>query len=148
VAEAGGPQAEPEATAPEAAPAADASDSSFDLEKITRIWPAVLDHLRQSAPALAAIFEGARPVAFDAQERTLKIGFPAASTFNKRKAEAPDKRELVVKALNTVAGENLRPVYVLLDGEGGAESSGAAEEIDEDALVERLKNEFNAEEVS
>jgi len=108
----------------------------------------VLDHLRQSAPALAATFEGARPVAFDAKERTLQIGFPANSTFNKRKAEAPDKRELVGKALETVAGETLRPSYVLLDGEGGAESPGGGEEIDEDALVERLKSEFNAEEVS
>jgi hypothetical protein len=117
---------------------------------VTRIWPAVLDHLRQSAPALAATFEGARPVSFDAKERTLQIGFPANSTFNKRKAEAPDKRELVGKALETVAGEKLRPSYVLLDGEGegGAESPSGGEEIDEDALVERLKSEFNAEEVS
>jgi hypothetical protein len=142
------PASEPEAPASKAAPAASADDSAFDLDKITRIWPAVLDHLRQSAPALAATFEGARPVAFDATEGTLKIGFPANSTFNKRKAEAPDKRELVAKALDTVTGEILRPVYVLLDGEGGAESPGAVEEIDEDALVERLKNEFNAEEVS
>jgi DNA polymerase-3 subunit gamma/tau len=140
----------PAASASEAAPAASAGDSSLDLDKVTRIWPAVLDHLRQSAPALAATFEGARPVSFDAKERTLQIGFPANSTFNKRKAEAPDKRELVGKALETVAGEKLRPSYVLLDGEGegGAESPSGGEEIDEDALVERLKSEFNAEEVS
>jgi DNA polymerase-3 subunit gamma/tau len=143
----GGP-ASKEAASTEAAPAKDAGESSFDLEKITRIWPAVLDHLRQSAPALAATFEGARPVAFDAKEGVIQIGFPATSTFNKRKAEAPDKRELVAKALDTVTGEILRPMYVLLDGEGEAESPAAVEEIDEDALVERLKNEFNAEEVS
>ncbi|HET8639619.1 MAG TPA: DNA polymerase III subunit gamma/tau, partial [Solirubrobacterales bacterium] len=67
----------PAVPASEAASAASGGDSSLDLDKVTRIWPAVLDHLRQSAPALAATFEGARPVAFDAEERTLQIGFPA-----------------------------------------------------------------------
>jgi DNA polymerase III subunit gamma/tau len=125
-----------------------AGGASLDLEKVTRIWPAVLDHLRQSAPALAATFEGARPVAFDAKERTLQIGFPAESTFNKRKAEAPDKRELVGKALEAVAGERLHPIYVLLDGKSEADSAGGGEQVDEETLVERLKSEFNAEEVS
>ena len=132
----------------ESAPEPAAGDASLDLEKVTRIWPAVLDHLRQTAPALAATFEGARPIAFDAKERTLQIGFPADSTFNKRKAEAPDKRELVGKALEAVAGERLRPLYVLLDGKSEAESAGAAEQVDEETLVEQLKSEFNAEEVS
>ena len=125
-----------------------AGDSSLDLEKVARIWPAVLDHLRQSAPALTATFEGARPVAFDAKERTIQIGFPVDSTFNKRKAEAPDKRELVTKALEVVAGEQLRPIYVLLDGKETPGSAPAAEQVDEETLVERLKTEFNAEEVS
>ena len=53
------------------------------------------------------------------EEGAVKIGFPADATFNKRKAEAPDKRELIAEALEAVIGERLRPVYVLLDGEPG-----------------------------
>ncbi|MBW8060134.1 MAG: DNA polymerase III subunit gamma/tau [Solirubrobacterales bacterium] len=117
----------------------------LDLEQVARVWPAVLDHLRESAPALAATFEGARPVALD--EDGLKIGFPASSTFNKRKAEAPDKREQVAEALEAVLGERLRPVYVLLEGEAAGGDPGAEKEVDEEALVERLKSEFDAEEV-
>jgi DNA polymerase III subunit gamma/tau len=118
--------------------------SSLDLEQVTRAWPAVIDKLRETSPALAATFEGARPVGLG--EGGLKIGFPADSTFNKRKAEAPDKRELMTDALEAVTEEKLRPVYVLLDGEPAAEEP-VEDEIDHDALVERLKREFDAEEV-
>ena len=54
---------------------------------------------------------------FDADESAVTIGFPADHTFNKRKAEAPDKREQMAAALETVLGEKLRPVYAVLDGE-------------------------------
>ena len=83
----------------------------------------------------------------DREESTLTVGFPPSATFNKRKAEAPDKRDLVAAALEAVAGERLRPVYVVVDGEAGAEGPAGGEEMDEEELVERLKSEFDAEEV-
>ncbi|HWW67823.1 MAG TPA: DNA polymerase III subunit gamma/tau [Solirubrobacterales bacterium] len=125
------------------------SGELVDLERIVRLWPAVLDQLRQSsAPALAALFEGARPVEIDRDGATLKVGFPASSTFNKRKAEAPDKRELMTAALESVIGEQLRPAYVVLDGEATATPNAEEETVDEQELLERLKSEFDAEEVS
>jgi DNA polymerase III subunit gamma/tau len=136
-------------TAAEPSPSAEgdspAGQSALDLEKIQRVWPAVLDKLRETSPALAATFEGARPVSLD--DEGLKVGFPAESTFNKRKAEAPDKRELMADAIETMVGERVRPTYVLLDGES-TPAEAQAEEIDHDALVEKLKSEFDAEEVS
>jgi len=105
-----------------------------------------LEKLRETSPALAATFEGARPVALD--DDGLEVGFPADSTFNKKKAEAPDKRELMADAIEAVLGERLRPSYVLLDGEAPAEEEAPAEaEIDHDAIVEKLKSEFDAKEV-
>jgi hypothetical protein len=132
---------EPAATGP--------AGRALDLKQVQRVWPAVLDHLVQSAPALAATFEGARPVEVDAAERTLAIGFPADHTFNKRKAEAPDKREQMASALETVLGEKLRPVYAVLEGEQAAPTDAGGEEDgdDHEALVERIKSEFDAEEV-
>ena len=121
--------------------------SELDLEQIVRIWPAVLDQLLQGAPALAATLEGARPVAVDAAARIVTVGFPAAHTFNKRKAEAPDKRQLVEEALETVLGERLRLVYAVLDGEADSGNAGAGQAVDAAALVERIKSEFDAEEV-
>ena len=128
-------------------PAVTGPAGQIDLEKIVRVWPAVLDKLRETSPALAATFEGARPVSLD--EEGLQVGFPAEFTFNKKKAEAPEKRELMADAIEAMLGERLRPNYVLLDGEAApAEEAKASEgEIDHDALVEKLKSEFDAEEV-
>ena len=119
----------------------------MDMEQIARAWPAVLDRLHQTAPALAASFDGARPVEVGAEERTVTVGFPADHIFNKRKAEGPDKREQMAEVFETVLGERLRPVYVVLDGRAAPEGGADEGEVDHDALVERLKSEFDAEEV-
>jgi len=81
-------------------------------------------------------------------EEGLKVGFPAEFTFNKKKAETPEKRELMADAIESVLGERMKPAYVLLDGGAAPEESAASvDEIDHDALVEKLKSEFDAEEV-
>jgi DNA polymerase-3 subunit gamma/tau len=119
------------------------------FEEVVSTWPAVLDKLRETSPALAATFDGARPVSLDAEEG-LKVGFPAELTFNKRKAETPEKRELMADVIEDVLGERLRPTYVLLEDEPVAaapEEEPSDREIDHDALVEKLKSEFDAEEV-
>ena len=134
------------------APTGPAGDSALalDLDQITRTWPSVLDKLRETSPALAATFDGARPVSLD--EEGLKVGFPADLTFNKRKAESPEKRDLMATVIEDVLGERLRPTYVLLEGEAAEPVEEEAEvsdpAIDHDALVEKLKSEFDAEEVS
>jgi hypothetical protein len=111
------------------------------------MWPAVIHKLGETSPALAATFDGARPVSLD--DEGLKVGFPAELTFNKRKAETPEKRELMADAIEDVLGERLRPTYMLLDSEPAPlpEEAASADEIDHDALVEKLKSEFDAKEV-
>jgi hypothetical protein len=103
--------------------------------------------LAKTAPALAATFEGARPVAVG--EAGPEIGFPADHSFNKKKAESPERREAVAAAFAVVVGRPLKPTYVTLEGEEAppdvpAPGSG---EIDEDAILEKVKSEFGAEEV-
>jgi DNA polymerase III subunit gamma/tau len=118
----------------------------IDLDEIARMWPAVIHKLGETSPALAATFEGARPISLD--DEGLKVGFPAEFTFNKRKAEAPEKRDLMADAIESVLGERIKPAYILLDGEAASEEPEAsAGEIDHDALVEKLKSEFDAKEV-
>ena len=148
------PGAAPQPAAPQppgAGPGPDYSDDedaadAVDLEKMVRMWPAVLDQVRQSGSAmLSALFEGTRPVAVDIEESVLRIGFPSTATFNKRKAEATEQRERFAEALRSIVGERLRPVYVLLDGEA---HPPAEDKLDEDELLEKFKAEFDAEEVS
>jgi DNA polymerase-3 subunit gamma/tau len=123
--------------------------SELDIEQVVRAWPAVLDQLMQTAPALAATFEGARPVAFAAGEQTVTVGFPADHTFNKRKAEAPDKREQLAEAVEAVLGQKLRPAYAVFDGEQAPPEDEAERDsgVDHEALGEKIKSEFDAEEV-
>jgi DNA polymerase-3 subunit gamma/tau len=128
------------------------SPASPDLDQVTRIWPSVLDKLAEKAPALAATFDGARPVAFD--DEGLAIGFAPDQPFNKRKAESPDRRQALIEAFEAVTGEGVSPRYVMLDEEAAAAPpppdtpAPGSEQIDEDELLERLKSEFDAEEVS
>ena len=146
--EASGPPAQDRDPGPDkpASPSpAEPEPEPVDLERILRLWPAVLDQLRQAgAPALAALFEGASPVGVDREEATLTVGFPTSATFNKRKAEAPEKRQQLAEALLAITAERLRPLYVVADAEAAAASE---EKIDEDQLLEHLKSEFDAEEV-
>jgi DNA polymerase-3 subunit gamma/tau len=119
----------------------------LSLEEIQQAWPAVLQKLSETAPALAATFEGARPVSFD--ESGLQVGFPAEMTFNKRKADSPERRDTLAAAFAAVTGVGLRPTYVILEGEAPPDTPApGSEEIDEEELLERLKSEFDAEEVS
>jgi DNA polymerase III subunit gamma/tau len=135
---------EPEPSEPEAPPA---GGDPLDLDGIKRAWPAVLQKLAETAPALAATFDGARPVALDDED--LQIGFPADRTFNKKKAESPDRREAVAAAFEAVVGRSMRPNYVTLDEDAGDDAPAEPEKTanDEDEMLERLKSEFDAEEV-
>jgi DNA polymerase III subunit gamma/tau len=121
--------------------------AAVDLERISGLWPAVVDQMRQSgSELLSTVYEAARPVAVDAERAVLKVGFPPSAAFNKRKAEAQANRDRFAEAVRTIVGESLRPVYVLLDGEEESAGNGAEPEVSEAELIERLKSEFDAEE--
>ena len=148
-----GPAAATSDPAGEAPPAPSPVDAQ-NLDQVKRIWPTVLDKLAEKAPALAATFDGAGPIAFEGDELT--IGFSADQPFNKRKAESPDRRQALIDAFAEVTGGPVAPRYVLLEQDAPASADTAppdtpapgSERIDEDELLERLKSEFDAEEVS
>ncbi len=117
----------------------------LDLEKLVRLWPAVVDQVRQSgSDLLSTLLEAARPVAVNVEDAVLEVGFPASAAFNKRKAEAAEARDRFADAVRTVVGERLRPVYVLLDADEVAEPAEA--KLSEEELVELMRTEFDAEE--
>lgn len=126
-----------------------AGGNDLSLADLQHIWGTVLAKLAETAPALAATFEGARPDGLDGDQ--LSIGFPPDRTFNKRKAESPERREVLVTAIHAITGKMLRPTYDLLDEDAEEpEPAGAAKPdgVDEEELLRRLKSEFDAEEVS
>ena len=77
---------------------------ALDLERLLGLWPAVIDQVRQSgSEVLSQVLEAARPLAVDAEQAVLKLGFPRSASFNKRKAERPDARERFSEAVKTIA---------------------------------------------
>ncbi|HET9153243.1 MAG TPA: hypothetical protein VFN85_03915 [Solirubrobacterales bacterium] len=144
------PEPSPSAAAePPTGPAGQEPPSDdLSFSDIQEAWPAVLQKLAETAPALAATFEGARPVSYG--EDGLQIGFPPEMTFNKKKADSPDRRDTLAAAFAAVTGVGLRPTYVMLEeGEPAPPDTPApgSGEVDEEELLERLKSEFDAEEV-
>jgi len=124
-----------------------AGQEALSLEEIQRVWPAVLKKLEETAPALAGALEGTRPTSFS--DGALEVGFPPDMTFLKKKADSPDRRDTVAAAFAAVTGTGLRPTYVLLEGEAPPDTPApGSDEVDEEQLLERLKSEFDAEEVS
>jgi acyl-coenzyme A synthetase/AMP-(fatty) acid ligase len=119
---------------------------AIDLERISSLWPAVVDQVRESgSELLSTVYAAARPLAVDAEAAVLKVGFPASAAFNKRKAEAQANRERFAEAVRTIVGERLKPVYVLLDPEVEEAAAADSAEITEEQLIERIRSEFDAE---
>jgi DNA polymerase-3 subunit gamma/tau len=130
----------------ESAPGPASAGGGVELDRLRELWPAVIDQVRRSgSEVLSHVLEAARPVAVDVERAVLEVGFPSSAAFNKRKAEAAEARDRFAEALRTIAGERLRPVYVLLDGEEGEETGGR---LGEEELIALLRDEFGAEEVA
>jgi hypothetical protein len=107
----------------------------------------VMDQVRsQGSELLSHALAAARPIAVDVEQAVLQIGFPAGARFNKRKAEVPDARQRFAEAIKTIVGEQLRPVYVLLEGEEAPAGAPGESELSAEELIEKLKAEFDAEE--
>jgi hypothetical protein len=125
-------------------------DDAGELARMAALWPAVVDQLREAGSELLShVIEVARPVAIYAERSVLELGFPASAAFNKRKAETRENKELIAEAVQVVFGRALRPVYLMLDGEDDSEPGGenGAQALSEEELIERLKAEFDAEEL-
>jgi DNA polymerase III subunit gamma/tau len=146
---------DPEAGSDDAATASESSEAttavaSVDLQRVIDLWPAVVDHVRDSgSEMLSSLLDGAHPLAVDGQQSVLRIGFPASAKFNKRKAEAPANVERIADSVQAIVGERLRPAYELVDDEpGGSKDQEGSKAMAEEEIIELLKTKFDAREVT
>jgi DNA polymerase-3 subunit gamma/tau len=130
-------------------PAAEARPSfsagaDLSLEAFGQLWPAVVDSLKEERPMLAGLLEDARPAALG--DSGLTLTWPESSSFSKRKAEDPENRDLIAGAIRAVTGTSLRLAYELRS-DAETPVAAAAPAMSEDDLVQRFKEEFDAEEL-
>ncbi len=127
---------------PASAPVAVVVPPPGDLDAL---WPAVLDTVRDQHKLLRAFFSEAAPTGIT--EDHITIAFPVSASFNKRKAEEPDNRKILLDALKALTGRRYSVTFEL------SEDAPAAGGIDlqalsEEEIVARLMSELDAEEVS
>jgi DNA polymerase-3 subunit gamma/tau len=134
---AGAPEPQPTAVAVVEPPA-----GGLELGLVSELWPAVVDAVRVDDDVLAMCLTEARPV--DCAERSLVIAFHPDDTMRRRKAESARARQVVAEALRSLTGvapqisveaRELDPAVVEAPADPEAE------------LLERLKAEFDAEEI-
>jgi DNA polymerase-3 subunit gamma/tau len=138
------PVAPPEA-APQPRPTAVAEGPAGGLElaTVTELWPAVVDAIRVDDDVLAMCLTEATPV--DCAERSLVIAFHPDDTMRRRKADSARARQVVAEALRNLTG-----VAPQISVEARAIDTAVAEAPPADPeaeLLERLKAEFDAEEI-
>jgi len=139
-----------ETTPPPETPAAEQSGPAVELTQMAQVWPAVIDAIRAAGAGPAASYlEGTRPVATDSG--TLTVGFPPEASFNRRNAEKPERIGLLVEAVVEVTGWRPTVAFAELEGDQTVtepHAKGAeGRRMDEQEFVDRIKSEFNAEEV-
>jgi hypothetical protein len=117
---------------------------------IETLWPAVLDRVRESdgGEMLAALLADARPASLGDDELVLE--YPQSASFSKRKIADPVNAERLGEALKLVAG---RPVSVRVelrerDEDEEVTASRLASGLSEDQAIERIKDTFDAEDLS
>jgi DNA polymerase III subunit gamma/tau len=154
------PPSEPSGAAPPAAPSgsedpnagqpeASVATADVDIERIVELWPAVVDHLRDSGSAmLSTLFDEAKPLGIDEERNALRIAFPESAKFNKKKAESSANIERMSDAVSAIAGIRMRPVYELIEDQDGGEEPQEQAEMSDDELVEMVKDSFDASEVA
>jgi DNA polymerase-3 subunit gamma/tau len=144
---AGSPEPDRDST-PETAP-------ELDLDGLKAVWPAVLDAVRGRNAMLAALLDGATPIALatasagGARGDELTIAFAESAAFLKRKAEDSVNRDALVEAIQAVSGRVVRLSYELRpESADDAGPSPPSPALSEEALLARFMAEFDAEELS
>jgi DNA polymerase III subunit gamma/tau len=133
---------------PDPEPEASVATGGVDIERVVEVWPAVVDHLRDSGSAmLSTLFDDAKPLAIDEERSMLRIGFPASAKFQKKKAESAPNIERMSDALGSIAGRRLRPAYELIEDQNGTAPPQEEADLSEEELVEMVKDHFDADEV-
>ncbi len=114
---------------------------AIDLQGLCEAWPAVVDAVRAENGMLAALLAEARPCELDGDR--VVVAFGTDRSFLRRKAEDSAHRALVAQTLQTVVGRPMKVAYDLRD----EEAATAVAVLSDDELIERLRADFDAEEI-
>jgi hypothetical protein len=113
----------------------------MDLDGVRSLWPAVLDALRDDLPLVAAALDDVQ--LFDGPDGELLIAFATIDRFQRATAEKSANRQAIAETIRAVTGASPPLRFESRDLEVVEEEAGGEEDV-----LDRLKKEFNAEEIS
>jgi hypothetical protein len=99
-----------------------------------------VEYVQKENGMVGALLGQARPASFDGE--TLIAAFPSSASFSRKKAEA--NKRLVESALKDLTDQHVRVSFDLEDSDAPTSSPS---ELSEAELLQRLKDEFGAEEI-
>jgi DNA polymerase III subunit gamma/tau len=142
-----GDGSEPEHEPPRRRVTGTATGQEPQIDELRARWPAVLEHIRigEGGEMLAALLEGARPVALE--DGRLVLSYPASAAFSKRKVESQVNQAHIAAALRHVTGQPLVPRFELSDEAESPGESFLSLLTEEDAIA-AFKTAFDAEDVA
>ena len=115
------------------------------VEDLQALWPAALDSVREEHKLLRAFFNEAE--ATSVTEEELVVSFSPSASFNKRKAEEPDNRKILLDTLHRLTGRRYRVFFELSEVELAATDAPDRSGLSEEELLRRLMSELDAEEL-
>jgi DNA polymerase-3 subunit gamma/tau len=127
------------------APVAVASATLPPPNDLDALWPAVLESVRAQHKLLRAFFSEAVPASVTEDHMT--VAFPLSAAFNKRKAEEPDNRKILLDTLKLLTGRRYSVSFELSE-DAPSGDGGDREALTEEEIVARLMSELDAEELS
>jgi DNA polymerase III subunit gamma/tau len=113
----------------------------LSFEHLIAVWPDVLDTVRASNAMFGAVVDVASPVELAGDRLVLAFGEDAG--FQRRKAEERATRTALADAVRAVTGHALTFSYEVREGH----APPPPQPLSEDELIERLKDEFDGEEL-
>jgi DNA polymerase III subunit gamma/tau len=139
------PEPEPEEPVAAVAVAVAEPVAALELDLVCELWPAVVDAVRADDDLLAMCLTEARPVG--CAERSLVIAFRPQDTMRRRKAESPRARQALAEAVRGLTGIAPQITVEAREPESAPVTTIAPPGDPEADLLERLKAEFDAEEI-
>jgi DNA polymerase III subunit gamma/tau len=131
--------------AEEPAPTPPASAPPVELEQLQDAWQrAVIPAVEQRSIPTASVLREAHPSGLAGD--TLTLEFPATAAFHRNLAEEPKNATLLADALYEVTGRRFAVTFEV--GENGESEPQEQRKLSEEELVEKIKQTFDAREVS
>jgi DNA polymerase-3 subunit gamma/tau len=131
--------------APQEAAGAPIAVATLPANDLDSLWPAVLESVRDQHKLLRAFFSEAVPVSVGEDHMT--VAFPVTASFNKRKAEEPDNRKILLDTLKALTSRRYSVSFELSEDAPSLDGMDR-EALTEEEIVARLMSELDAEELA